>query len=57
MLVLATLLDRIRIKYIDLSYQCIDQGETMDLSALVGALGRTSTLESLELKFNKLLLD
>jgi hypothetical protein len=54
---LAALLDRTKIKHIDLSYQCIDQGETMDLSALVGALGRTATLESLELKFNKLSSD
>jgi hypothetical protein len=54
---LATLIDRTRIKHIDLSYQCIDQGEAMDLSVLVGAFGRTSTLEILELKFNKLSSD
>lgn len=51
---LATLLDRTRLKILNLSCQCIDHNEFMNLSLLVAALGRTSTLESIELRFNKL---
>jgi hypothetical protein len=54
---LATLLDCTNIKHVDLSCQCMSQDESMDLSLLVGALGRTSSLESLELQFNKLSSD
>jgi tRNA A64-2'-O-ribosylphosphate transferase len=54
---LATLLDRTKIQHLDLSCQCIDEDESMNFSLLVGALGRTSTLQSLELKFNKLSSD
>jgi hypothetical protein len=52
---LSTLMDRTQLRDLDLSCQCIEQNdEFMDLSLLVGALGRTSTLQSLELRFNKL---
>jgi tRNA A64-2'-O-ribosylphosphate transferase len=51
---LSAVLDRTKLQQLDLSCQCIDQNESMDLSLLVGALGRTSTLHSLELKCNKL---
>jgi hypothetical protein len=54
---LSSLLDRTRLKTLDLSCQCImdqQEDEFMNLSLLVAALGRTSTLESIELRFNKL---
>lgn len=52
---LSALLDRTKVQNLDLSCQFIEhEDEYMDLSLLVAALGRTSTLQSLELKFNKL---
>jgi Leucine Rich repeat len=52
---LSTLMDGSQLRSLDLSYQYIDrEDEPMDLSSLVAALGRTSTLQSLELRFNKL---
>lgn len=51
---LATLLNRTKLRILDLSCQSIDENEFMNLSLLVAALGRNSCLESLELRFNKL---
>lgn len=54
---IATLLDRTSIQYLMLSWQRINDDESMDLSLLVGALGRTSTLRFLSLSGNKLSSD
>jgi tRNA A64-2'-O-ribosylphosphate transferase len=54
---LAALMDRSPgLAHVDLSCQDVNtaEDESMDLLPLVGALGRTSTLQSLELKYNKL---
>jgi tRNA A64-2'-O-ribosylphosphate transferase len=55
--VLSSLLDETKIQHLNLSCQCINQNDSMDLSLLVGALGRTSTLHALELRCNNLSSD
>lgn len=53
---LSSLIDRTQVRQINLSGQHVNRenDEFMDLSLLVGALGRTSTLHSLDLSYNKL---
>lgn len=67
---LSKLLEKTTLRHLNLSCQCIGRGtnngnnsddeevpgagEFMDLSLLVAALGRTCTLESIELRYNKL---
>ena len=51
---LCPLLDRTKLQHLDLSLQSIDSNESMNLSLLVAALGRTSTLRSIELQCNKI---
>ena len=57
MIALASLLDRTPIKKINLLAQQMDRNEFMNTFHLVGALGRTSTLESLLLSSNNLSTD
>lgn len=54
---LASLVDSTQIKAIDVSSQRMDRNESMNTFLLVGALGRTSTLESLNLQSNNLSSD
>ena len=51
---LAKILDRTKIKKLNISCQSVGEDEVMDLSVLVASLGQTTTLESLELQYNKL---
>ena len=52
---LATLMDRTQLQTLDLSCQIVDRDtESMNLANLVGALGRTNTLQRLVLRFNHL---
>lgn len=54
-LALGTLMDRTRLQTLDLSCQIVDrERESMNLANLVGALGRTNTLQRLDLRFNHL---
>jgi len=50
----AALLNSTSLRVLNLSHQVIDEGQFVDLSAMVGALGSTQTLESLDLGFNQL---
>ena len=57
MIAVASLLDRTPIRKLNVSSQQMDQNEFMNTFHLVGALGRTSTLESLNLRGNNLSSD
>jgi len=50
-------MDRTQIRHLNVSYQHMDRNEFMNTSHLVGALGRTSTLQSLILRSNNLSSD
>lgn len=50
----AVLLNSTSLRDLNLSHQVIDEGQFVDLSAIVGALGSTQTLKSLDLGFNQL---
>ena len=54
MAALATLLDRTHMQKLDISSQCIERDESMNISMLVASLGRTTSLQRLDLRFNKL---
>lgn len=51
---LAILLDKTTLRHLDISRQIFREEEVMDLSPLVSALGRTTTLDTLKLSFNRL---
>ncbi len=57
MIALVGLLDRTPLKNLNLSGQQMDQNEFLNTFHLVGALGRTTTLESLVLRANNLSTD
>ena len=57
MIALAGLLDRTPLTNLNLSSQQMDQNEFLNTFHLVGALGRTTTLESLVLRANNLSTD
>jgi Ran GTPase-activating protein (RanGAP) involved in mRNA processing and transport len=52
---LGTLMDRTRLQTLDISSQKVNrETESMNLANLVGAMGRTNTLQRLDLRFNHL---
>ena len=57
MIALASLLDKTRLRKLNVSSQEMDRNEFMNTFHLVGALGRTSSLESLQLQSNNLSSD
>jgi hypothetical protein len=50
----ATLLEKTQLRILDLSCQVIDEGEFVSMASIVAVLGSTRSLESIELRFNKL---
>eukprot|EP00536_Pseudo-nitzschia_multiseries_P015279 jgi/Psemu1/41855/gm1.41855_g len=54
---LASLVDKTQVKAMDVSSQQMDRSESMQTFSLVGALGRSLTLESLSLRSNNLSSD
>jgi Ran GTPase-activating protein (RanGAP) involved in mRNA processing and transport len=52
---IATVLDRTKLERLNLSSQCIQSNESLNVSLLVAALARTTTLQTIDFRFNKLI--